>query len=91
MTCEEELAWAQAEHIARLADLEDRTPDGLKRAQNNAEARRKAAGLTRSQAARLVHGAGRVRRDEALRVAGAAGAVPDPAIAGVPVSQKGQR
>jgi predicted transcriptional regulator len=62
MTYEEELAWAQTEHQARITDLQDRTPEGLRRAQESAERRRKAAGLSRSQAASLVHEAGRVRR-----------------------------
>lgn len=69
MTYEEELSWAQAEHVARLADLEDRTPEGLKRAQQNAEARRKSVGLSLSKAASLVREAGRLRRSEAMRAA----------------------
>lgn len=77
MTYEEELAWAQAEHVARLADLTDRTPEGLQRAQKNAEARRKAAGLSRSQAASLVLEAGRVRRREEMRAAARGVAIPD--------------
>jgi predicted transcriptional regulator len=66
MTYEEELAWAQTEHQARITDLQDRTPEGLRRAQENAERRRKAAGLSRSQAASLVHEAGRVRRSNEM-------------------------
>jgi hypothetical protein len=69
MTEAEGLAWAVAEHDLRVADLSDRTAEGLRRAQQNAEARRKAAGLSRSQAAALVAEAGRVRRLEAMRAA----------------------
>ena len=67
MNYEEELAWAQAEHLARLEDFKVRTPDGLRQAQENAEQRRKVAGLSRSRAASLVHEAGHLRRAEALR------------------------
>jgi peroxiredoxin len=69
MTYEEELAWAQAEHIARIADLRDRTPEGLSRAQSNAEARRKAVGLSSSRVAMLVKDAGSIRRREEMRAA----------------------
>jgi hypothetical protein len=41
MTYEEELAWAQTEHQARITDLQDRTPEGLRRAQESAERSRK--------------------------------------------------
>ena len=62
MTADEALAWGAAEHAARIADLADRTPEGLKRAQNAAEQRRKAIGASRSQAAMMVSDAGRARR-----------------------------
>jgi hypothetical protein len=69
MTYEEEIAWAQGEHLARLKDLEDRTPEGLHRAQANAEARRKPVGLSLSRAATLVREAGVNRRREEMRAA----------------------
>lgn len=54
MTDAEQLAWGRAEREARTADLRLRGAEGLRRAQTNAEARRKVIGATRSQAARLV-------------------------------------
>lgn len=62
MTAAEMLAWGHAEHAARIADLADRTPSGLKRAQEAAETRRKAIGASRSAAAAMVADAGRARR-----------------------------
>lgn len=65
MTHEEELEWGRQEQRARIADLAVRTTEGLKAAQANAEARRKAAGLSRSRAADLVLAAGREMRRHA--------------------------
>lgn len=62
MTYEEELAWGREEQAKRIADLAVRTPEGLKAAQANAEARRKAVGLSRSRAASLVIEASRELR-----------------------------
>ncbi len=62
MTRDEELEWGTAEKAARIADLTVRTPEGLRAAQANAEARRKAAGLSRSRATELVMEAGRNER-----------------------------
>lgn len=90
MTAAEELAWAQAEHVARLADLTDRTPEGLRRAQANAEARRKAVGLSRSQAASAVLEAGRVRRREEMRAAAVSPMGPTGG-GDAPPSEKGQQ
>jgi len=62
MTVEQMNAWGAAEHAARMQDLTDRTPEGLARAQANAEARRKAIGASRSAAATMVSDASRARR-----------------------------
>ena len=65
MTRDEEIAWGRAEQALRIVDLAVRTPEGLRVAQANAEVRRKAAGLTRTQAATLVAEASReIRRQE---------------------------
>jgi uncharacterized protein (DUF952 family) len=65
MTREEELSWGEAERLARIADLSVRTREGLIVAQTNAETRRKAAGLSRGQAAALVIEANRNLRRSA--------------------------
>lgn len=62
MTREEELAWGRTEAAARIADLSVRTAEGLRTAQDNAERRRKAAGLSRSRATALVIEANRESR-----------------------------
>lgn len=66
MTSEQMLAWGLAEKAARIADLQDRTPEGLQRAQANAERRRKAIEASRSAAASLVLDASRAQRIAAL-------------------------
>ena len=72
MTADEALAWGADEHAARVADLADRTPGGLQRAQEAAERRRKAIGASRSQAAAMVSDAGRARRRAEAAAQGAA-------------------
>lgn len=55
MTEAQMLEWGKAEGTARKADLEaNRTAEGLKTAQDNAEARRKQIGASRGQAADMV-------------------------------------
>lgn len=65
MSHEEELAWGEREADARMRDLMVRSREGLIAAQDNAEARRKAAGLSRNRAAELVSYATRRRRQAA--------------------------
>lgn len=67
MSHAEMMAWGAAEGEARIADLRERSAEGLKRAQENAEQRRKAVGLTRSQAASIVSEALRAKRIAAAR------------------------
>lgn len=62
MTAEQMLAWGRAEQLQRIEDLKDRTPEGLRKAQANAEQRRKAIGASRSVAATLVMDASRAAR-----------------------------
>lgn len=62
MSDEQMLAWGAQEHAARIAGLEDRSPEGLAKAQRAAEQRRKAIGATKGQAASMVHDAGVARR-----------------------------
>ncbi len=62
MTSEQMLAWGKAEAEARQADLSVRTVEGLKAAQENAEARRKLIGASRSAAASMVSDALRAKR-----------------------------
>lgn len=64
MTYEEELAWGAQESKLRIADLAVRTAAGLKAAQDNAAARRRAVGLSVSRAAELVIRANRQARIE---------------------------
>jgi hypothetical protein len=56
------IAWGREEHAARLEDLKDRSEAGLARAQAAAKARRKAAGLTVSEAATAIRMAATERR-----------------------------
>jgi hypothetical protein len=67
MTPEQMLAWGAAEHQARMADLTDRTAEGLNRAQANCEVRRKAIGASLSAAASMVRDASVARRREQFR------------------------
>ena len=62
MTAEQMLAWGEQERRARIDDLKDKTPEGLKRAQANARARRLAIGASDSAAASMVADAGRAAR-----------------------------
>lgn len=62
MTDAQMLEWGTSEAAARIRDLELRGPDGLRRAQENAEQRRKAIGATKTQAANLVIAANRAPR-----------------------------
>lgn len=62
MTDAQALAWGRAESIARKADLQIRSAEGLKQAQANAEARRKLIGATRGEAADIVIRANREAR-----------------------------
>ena len=62
MTAEQKLAWGEQERRARIDDLKDKTPAGLKRAQANARARRLAIGASDSAAASMVADAGRAAR-----------------------------
>lgn len=62
MTTEQRHEWGERERQARINDLKDKTPEGLKRAQANARARRLAIGASDSAAASMVADAGRVAR-----------------------------
>lgn len=62
MTPAQMLAWGHAEREARMADLSVRTPAGLKLAQDNAAARRRAIGASTSVAASMVQDASRENR-----------------------------
>lgn len=65
MTPEQMLAWGHAERAARMADMEERTPEGLRAAQANAKTRRLAIGASAGQAAQMVVEANRdARRTE---------------------------
>jgi hypothetical protein len=65
MTEAQSLEWGRSESRARQADLQVRSAEGLKQAQENAEARRKLIGATRGQAADLVIRANRDARSAA--------------------------
>jgi hypothetical protein len=68
MTYEEEIQWGTTEAAARIADLAVRSAAGLKAAQDNAERRRKEAGLSRSRAAALVIQATREKRRQGAQL-----------------------
>ncbi|MBB1599517.1 hypothetical protein [Variovorax sp. UMC13] len=68
MTEAEKLAWGAAESKRRIADLADRTADGLRAAQRNAAARRHAIGASLGQAADMVILANRAARLTAHRL-----------------------
>lgn len=65
MTPEQKAAWGAAEAAARAVDLTDKTLAGLRRAQANAEERRKAIGASNTAATALVIDANRTKRREA--------------------------
>lgn len=66
MTEQELMEWGQREAEQRKADLlTDKSLNGLKRAQEAAEKRRKEVGLTREEATRAVINANRVIRRKA--------------------------
>lgn len=66
MTEQELMEWGQREAEQRKADLlHDKSLNGLKRAQEAAEKRRKEVGLTREEATRAVINANRVIRRKA--------------------------
>lgn len=67
MTEPEQLAWGAAESARRIADLADRTAEGLRAAQRNATARRRAIGASLGQAADMVILANRAARLSAHR------------------------
>jgi hypothetical protein len=69
MTPEQMQAWGVAERKARMADLEVRGAEGLRQAQANCEARRKAIGASKSAAASMVLDASRQERRAAFRAA----------------------
>lgn len=65
MTDAQRLEWGRAESLARQADLKVGGAEGLRRAQKNAEVRRKMIGATVGQAADAVIRANRAARDAA--------------------------
>lgn len=65
MTDAQLLEWGRVESLARQADLRVGGAEGLKQAQENAEARRKLIGATRAQAAAAVIRAKREARRSA--------------------------